>query len=68
VPFDRHQPWCSETQFFRSSATVFRISRENDSSHTARASDIAPIGALKVKIALDLAARLSLPGSNSTIN
>jgi hypothetical protein len=54
--------------FFRRSATVFKISRESASSDTARASDIAPTSALKVKIALDLAARLSLPGSNPTSN
>jgi hypothetical protein len=53
---------------FRRSATVFKISRESDSSDTARASDIAPTSALKLKIALDLAARLSLPGSNPASN
>ena len=47
---------------------MFCISRDSDSSDTARARDIAPTSALKVKIALDLAARLSLPGSNPTIN
>jgi hypothetical protein len=43
---------------------VFKISRESALSDTARASDIAPTSALKVEIALDLPARLSLPGSN----
>jgi hypothetical protein len=47
---------------------VFKISRESASSDTARASTIAPTSALKVKVALDLAARLSSPGSNPTIN
>ena len=46
---------CPEADFFRSSATVLCISRESASSDTARASDIAPTRALKVKIALDLA-------------
>ncbi len=50
------------------SPTVFKISRESASSDTARASDIATTSALKVKIALDLAARLSLPGSKPTID
>ena len=58
----------SQAGFFRRSATVFEISCESISSDTARASDIAPTSALKVRIALDLAARLSLPGSNPTIN
>ena len=47
----------SQAGFFRRSATVFKISCESTSSDTARASDIAPTSALKVKIALDLAAR-----------
>jgi hypothetical protein len=58
----------SQAGFFKRSATVFKISCESASSDTARASDIAPTSALKVKIALDLASRLSLPGSNSIIN
>lgn len=58
----------SHARYFKRSATVFKISCESTSSDTARASDIAPTSALKVKIALDLAARLSLPGSNPTIN
>jgi hypothetical protein len=58
----------SQEGFFRRSATVFSISRESPSSDTARASDIAPTSALKVRIALDLAARLSLPGNIPTIN
>ena len=45
-----------------------RISDESASSDTARASAIAPTSALKVKIALDLAARLSSPGSNPISN
>jgi len=36
---------------------VFKISRESASSDTARASDIAPTRALKVRMALDLVAR-----------
>ena len=52
----------------RRSATVFKISRESASSETARASDIAPTRALNVRIAFDLAAGLSLPGSSPTIN
>ncbi|MGB6870105.1 MAG: SpoIIE family protein phosphatase, partial [Acidobacteriaceae bacterium] len=36
-------------------------------SDTARASDIAPTSALKARIALDLAARLSLPGNNPNL-
>src|SRR5580692_5283256 len=67
-PFNALPSLCPEADFFRSSATVFCISRDSDSSDTARARDIAPTSALKVKIALDLAARLSLPGSNPTIN
>jgi hypothetical protein len=55
-------------EFFRSSPTVSSISRESASSDTARARDIAPTSALKIKIALDLAARLSLPGSSVAIN
>ena len=39
-------------EFFKSSATVFGISRESASSETERAKDIAPRRALKVKIAL----------------
>ena len=54
--------------FFRRSATVVKISCESTSSDTARASDIAPTRALKVRIALDLAWRLSLPGSNPASN
>src|SRR5580698_2146256 len=54
--------------FLRRPATVCKISRESTSSDTARARDIAPTSALKVKIALDLAARLSLPGSNAASN
>jgi hypothetical protein len=46
---------------------VFNISRESASSDTARASDIAPTSAQKVKIACDLAARLSLPGGKPAI-
>jgi hypothetical protein len=46
----------SQAGCFRRSATVFKISRESASSDTARASDIAPTSALKVKIALDLGA------------
>ena len=57
-----------EAEFFRTSATVFRISRDIASSDTARASAIAPTSALKVKIALDLAARLFFPGSKPAIN
>jgi hypothetical protein len=53
----------SQAGFFRRSATVFRILRESASSDTARASDIPPTSALKIRIALDLAARLSLPGN-----
>ena len=52
---------------FRRPATVFRISCESASSDTARANDIAPTRALKVRIALDLAARLFLPGSKPAI-
>ena len=52
-----HGQWAD---FFRSSATVFCISRESASSDTARASDIAPTSALKIKIALDLAVRACL--------
>ena len=66
--FDHLQFWCPKSGFFRSSAAVFKISRERASSDTARASDIAPTSALKVRIALDLAARLSLSGSSPTIN
>jgi hypothetical protein len=55
-------------EFFKSSPTLFSISRESASSDTTRANDIAPTSALKLKIALDLAARLSLPGSNVAIN
>src|SRR5580700_1075371 len=54
--------------FLRRSATVSKISRERSSSDTARARDIAPTSALKVRIALDLAARFSLPGSKPRIN
>src|SRR5882757_4735813 len=50
-------------EFFKRSPTVSSISRERASSDTARASAIAPTSALKIKIALDLAARLSLSGS-----
>jgi hypothetical protein len=57
-----------EAEFFKSFPTVSSISRESDSSDTARASDIAPTSALKIKTALDLAVRLSLPGSNVAIN
>ena len=57
-----------EVEFFRSSATALRISRESAWSDTTRAKDIAPTSALKVKIALDLAARLFLPGSKPAIN
>ena len=53
---------------FRSSFTVLRISRESASSDTARASTIAPTSALKVKIAFDPAACLSLPGSKPASN
>src|ERR1700674_5723904 len=53
---------------FRSSFTVLRISRESASSDTARASTMAPTSALKVKIAFDLAACLSLPGSKPASN
>src|ERR1700733_8781636 len=63
-----HRLYRSQAGFFRRSATVFEISCESTSSDTARASDIAPTRALKVRIALDLAARLSLPGSNPAIN
>ena len=59
---------CFEAEFFKSSATVFSISRESASSDTARARDIAPTSALKVKIALDLAVRLSLAGRKAAIN
>src|SRR5260370_1062444 len=59
---------CSEAGFFRRSPTVFKISRENASSDTAGASAIAPTSALRVKIALDVAARLSSPGGNPTIS
>src|SRR6476661_7134209 len=55
-------------EFFKSSPTVSSISRESSSSDTARASDIAPTSALTIKIAIDLAARLPLPGSNVAIN
>src|ERR1700730_8280327 len=48
---------------FRNSFTVLRVSMESVSSDTARASTMAPTSALKVKIAFDLAACLSLPGS-----
>lgn len=48
---------------FRRSAAVFTISCESTSSDTARAIDIAPTSPLKGGIALDLAARLSVPGS-----
>src|ERR1700691_1257309 len=51
------QPEGSPAGFFRRSATVVKISCESTSSDTARASDIAPTSALKVKIALDLAAQ-----------
>jgi len=61
-------PWLAFAESFRSSATVFRISRESASSDTARANDIAPTSALKVKIALDLAVRLSLAGCKAAIN
>ena len=54
--------------FLRRSATVFSISRESALPDTARARDIAPTSALKVKIALDLAVRLFLPGSRAAIN
>jgi hypothetical protein len=47
---------CFQAGSFRRSATVVKISRESTASDTARASDIAPMSALKVKIALDLAA------------
>src|SRR5438445_13533802 len=59
---------CVEAKFFRSSATVFSISRESASSDTARAKDIAPTSAPKVTIALDRAVRLSLAGSRPAIN
>src|ERR1700733_4874605 len=62
-----HRLYRSQAGFFRRSATVFEISCESTSSDTARASDIAPTRALKVRIALDLAARLSLPGSKPRI-
>ena len=54
--------------FFNSSPTVSSISRESVSSDTERASDIAPTSALTIRIALDLALRLALPGSNVAIN
>ena len=57
-----------EAESFKTSAAVRRISRDIFSSDTARASVIAPTSALKVKIALDLAARLFLPGSKPVIN
>src|SRR5260370_17427774 len=66
--FDHLQSWSPQAGFFRRTPTDFRISCESVSSDTARARDIAPTSALKVKIALDLAARLSLPESNPTIN
>jgi hypothetical protein len=56
------------TEFFKNCPTVSSISRESPSSDTARAKDMAPTSALKVKIALDLALLLSLPGSNLAIN
>jgi hypothetical protein len=59
---------CFEPDFFKSFPTVSSISRESVSSDTARASDIAPTSALKIKIALDLAVPLSLPGSSVAIN
>src|SRR2546430_357201 len=59
---------CVEAKFFRSSATVFSISRESASLDTARAKDIAPTSALKVTIALDRAVRLFLAGSRPAIN
>lgn len=45
---DHLQCWCSEAEFFSTSATVFSISRERDSSDTARAGDMVPTSALKV--------------------
>jgi hypothetical protein len=65
--FTFYSPRCSEAGSFRISATDFKISRESDSSDTARARAIAPASALKVKIAFDLATRLSLSGSNPAI-
>src|SRR5689334_2717513 len=59
---------CGEARFFRSSATLFSISRESASSDTVRAKDIAPTSALKVKIACDLTACGSLPGIKAAIN
>jgi hypothetical protein len=47
--------------FFRSFATVFRISRESCSSDTARATPMAPTSAQYVLIASDLAVPLPLP-------
>src|SRR6267154_1249272 len=47
--------------FFRSLATVFRISRESCSSDTARAMPMAPTSAQYVMIARDLAVPLPLP-------
>ncbi len=44
--------------------TVFNVWHDGASSDTARASDIAPTSALKIKVAFDLAAHLSLPGSH----
>ena len=61
--------WCDFRRRSSSStsATVFRISSDRASSETARANDIAPTSALNVRIAFDLAARLSLPGSKPAI-
>lgn len=53
---------------FRIAPTVFSISRDSSRSETARASDIAPTSELIVRIAFDLAAGLSLSGSNPAIN
>jgi len=57
-----------EAEVLKSFATVFSISWESASSDTARAKDMAPTSALKVKIALDLAVRLSLAGRKAAIN
>src|SRR6266436_247178 len=46
--------------FFRSLATVFKISRESSSSDTARAMPMAPTSAQYVMIARDLAVPLPL--------
>src|ERR1700737_4686703 len=62
---DAAQFWTSpysHASFFRSSPTVFNISRESASSDTARESPIAPTSALRVKIAPDLAGPSSLAG------